>query len=113
MNVPWPFRWLHKLHDSSPCETAPDAKAQNVNAIIAKLETRTQRLADAGEKVFEKFRSKLEAEYPGQYVMINVDTHDYVVAKTITEVHKSYRRSFPGTPGWCTRIGASVFAHAS
>jgi hypothetical protein len=47
------------------------------------------------------------------YVMINTDTAEYVVAPTTSDAHAAFIEKFGATvPGWCTRIGASVFATA-
>jgi hypothetical protein len=45
--------------------------------------------------------------------MINTATADYVIAPTTSQIHTEFIKKFGETaPGWCTRIGASVFATA-
>jgi hypothetical protein len=43
--------------------------------------------------------------------MINIDTSDYVVAPTISEVDAAFTERFgEDASGWSTRIGVSIFA---
>jgi hypothetical protein len=60
---------------------------------------------------YEAIRVRLERDHYGAYVMINTATADYVIAPTTSEVHAAFIERFGvEAPGWCTRIGASVFA---
>jgi hypothetical protein len=64
-------------------------------------------------KVYARIKDALERDHLGSYVMINTDTSDYVVAPTTSDVHAAFIEKFGvDAPGWCTRIGASVFATA-
>jgi hypothetical protein len=64
-------------------------------------------------KAYARIRAALEREHFGSYVMINTDTAEYVVAGTTSDVHAAFIEKFgEGAPGWCTRIGTSVFASA-
>jgi hypothetical protein len=68
--------------------------------------------ADArrGEALYEQLRAKLEEKYFGQYVMINIETGDYVTGTTISDTHAEFlKRNGSGAAGWCTRIGVSAF----
>ncbi len=66
-----------------------------------------------GERLYEPIREILERDHFGLYVMINIDTEEYVVAPTTSQVHTRFVEKFgDAAPGWCTRIGASVFATA-
>ena len=68
---------------------------------------------DGGPKLYGRLKAALERDHFGAYVMINTDTSEYVVAPTTSEVHAEFIERFgERAPGWCTRIGASVFACA-
>lgn len=67
----------------------------------------------AGEALYGSIRESLEQNHFGSYVMINTDTAEYVIGPTTSQVHAEFIRRFgEQAPGWCTRIGASVFATA-
>ena len=71
------------------------------------------RLRQTGEARYRVIRKALERDHFGSYVMINTDTCDYVVGPTTSQVHAAFIDRFvENAPGWCTRIGASVFATA-
>ncbi|HLH98012.1 MAG TPA: hypothetical protein VKW08_23135 [Xanthobacteraceae bacterium] len=64
-----------------------------------------------GAQLYEPLRAALERENFGSYVMINTSSAEYVLGQTTTEVHTKFIERFgDDAPGWCTRIGASVFA---
>jgi hypothetical protein len=66
-----------------------------------------------GGRLYDDIREALERAHFGSYVMINTDTTEYVVAPTTSMVHSKFVEKFgEAAPGWCTRIGASVFATA-
>jgi hypothetical protein len=55
----------------------------------------------------------LEAQHYGQYVMLSPTNGEYVIAPTVSEVHRRFIEAFGHeTIGYCTRIGASPFASA-
>jgi Zn-dependent peptidase ImmA (M78 family) len=61
----------------------------------------------------ETLLATLERDHIGEYVMINTDTQEYVLAESISQVHAKFLKRFGETaPGQCVRIGASVFAAA-
>jgi hypothetical protein len=63
-----------------------------------------------GEALYHPLRAQLEGTNRGQYIMINTQTGDYVIAKTLSDTHSKFIDAFGfDTPGWCTRIGASIF----
>ena len=84
-------------------------KASRMRAAV-----RTSAARPAGvPKVYGRIQKALERDHFGSYVMINIDTSDYVVAATTSEVHAKFIDKFGDcAPGWCTRIGASAFATA-
>jgi hypothetical protein len=66
-----------------------------------------------GPRTYSRLRPALERDHFGSYVMINTDTAEYVVAATTSEAHAAFIERFgESAPGWCTRIGVSVFATA-
>ncbi len=73
--------------------------------------TRPHGSRKSGEKIYESIRKELEKKNFGSYVVINTDTTEYVVAPTtIAALEKFIERFGQNAPGWCTRIGVSVFA---
>jgi hypothetical protein len=79
--------------------------------------TRNRRLhdlAEIGKRRYASLKDDLERDHFGAYVMINIDTSDYVVGPTITQVHTAFIERFgEDASGWSTRIGVSIFATAS
>jgi hypothetical protein len=72
---------------------------------------RLRDLAAIGERRYASLKENLERDHFGAYVMINTATSDYIVASTISEVDAAFTERFgEHAPGWCTRIGVSVFA---
>ena|SRR5712691_10247875 len=66
-----------------------------------------------GREIYLSLREALESEYYGSYVMIDTRTGQYVLGATTSEVHAKFLERFGiDAPGWCTRIGVSVFATA-
>lgn len=67
----------------------------------------------AGERRYKSIRATLERHHYGSYVMINTCTGEYVLGATTSQAHADFIENFgESAPGWCTRIGASVFATA-
>jgi hypothetical protein len=68
-------------------------------------------LAEIGKRRYASLKDNLERDHYGAYVMINIDTSDYVVGPTISEVHAAFIERFgENASGWSTRIGVSIFA---
>ena len=88
-------------------------KALKPSAAARKARVKPRALAKSGSAQYDVIRRELEKNYYGAYVMINTATADYVVAPTTSQVHAAFIKKFGETaPGWCTRLGASVFATA-
>jgi hypothetical protein len=67
--------------------------------------------ARSGEEIYRSLRETLEDRCYGSYVMINTETEEYVLGSTTSEAHANFMERFGAeAPGWCTRIGVSVFA---
>jgi hypothetical protein len=72
---------------------------------------RLRDLAEIGKRRYASLKDNLERDHFGAYVMINIDTSDYVVGPTITQVHTAFIERFgEDASGWSTRIGVSIFA---
>jgi hypothetical protein len=68
-------------------------------------------LAQIGKRRYASLKEGLERDHFGAYVMINIDTSDYVVAPTISEVDAAFTERFgENASGWSTRIGVYIFA---
>jgi hypothetical protein len=88
-------------------------KALKPSVAARKARAKPRALPKSGTALYDAMRRQLEKNYYGAYVMINTATADYVVAPTTSQVHAAFIKKFGETaPGWCTRIGASVFATA-
>lgn len=69
--------------------------------------------SQSGEALYERLRESLERSHFGSYVMIHLETREYVVDRTMSAVHEKFIAKFgEDAPGWCTRIGISAFATA-
>jgi hypothetical protein len=77
---------------------------------------RTAKLDDAlarAAKHYSSLQAHLEQQHYGSYVMIDVETLEYVIAQTASKTHAKFMEKFGENGcGWCTRIGVSVFATA-
>ena len=88
-------------------------KALKPPATARKAHTSRRALAKSGAAQYDAIREQLERDHYGAYVVINTATADYVVASTTSQVHAAFIETFgEHAPGWCTRIGTSVFATA-
>jgi hypothetical protein len=68
-------------------------------------------LAGIGKRRYAALKENLERDHFGAYVMINIDTSDYVVAPTISQADAAFTERFgEDASGWSTRIGVSIFA---
>jgi hypothetical protein len=66
-----------------------------------------------GKEIYRSLKEKLESQHYGSYVMIEARTEQYVLGATTSEVHSKFIERFGiDAPGWCTRIGVSIFATA-
>jgi hypothetical protein len=85
----------------------PKTKASRSHATVRKSTARPNGVP----KIYARIRPALERDHFGDYVMINTDTSEYVLAPTTSEVQAAFIEKFgEDAPGWCTRIGISVFA---
>jgi hypothetical protein len=71
-------------------------------------------IAEIGKRRYASLKDDLERDHFGAYVMISIDTSDYVVGPTITQVDAAFTERFgEDASGWSTRIGVSIFATTS
>ena len=95
MHVPMPIK-ARALKSSSPAQRKTASRP---------------RAPKSGEAQYDRIRGELEKDHYGDYEMINTDTSEYVVAPTTSAAHAAFIEKFGAdAPGWCTRIGVSVFA---
>jgi hypothetical protein len=86
------------------CESTPEELAR-IRAL--------RDLAEIGKRRYASIKENLERDHFGAYVMINIDTSDYVVAPTISQADAAFTERFgEDASGWSTRIGVSIFASA-
>jgi IrrE N-terminal-like domain len=80
---------------------------------VTETESTERTASQIGEDYYKSIRVTLEKDHYGSYVMIHLETAEYVVSETTSRVHTKFIERFgESAAGWCTRIGASVFATA-
>ena len=88
-------------------------KALKSSGAARKARAKLRAVPKSGAAQYHAIRAQLERDHYGAYVVINTATADYVVAPTTSQVHAGFIEKFGASaPGWCTRIGTSVFATA-
>jgi hypothetical protein len=87
------------------------ARALKTSSAAMRKSAGKPRAPKLGAAQYDRIKDELEKDHRGDYVMINTDTSEYVVAPTTSTVHAAFIEKFGAdAPGWCTRIGISVFA---
>jgi hypothetical protein len=66
-----------------------------------------------GEEIYNRLPHELQAKHRGEYILINVGTAQYEIARTLSRAHQQYKKVHFNAPAWSTRIGASIFADAN
>jgi hypothetical protein len=61
--------------------------------------------------IYEPLREKLERDHWGEYITINIDNGDYVVASEHEEAVKKMRTKYPDQLFFTIRIGYRAIAH--
>jgi hypothetical protein len=77
------------------------------------LPSREER-AEIGKKaraIYEPLREKLEKDHWGEYITINVDNGDYIVALDDVAAARAIKAKYPGTIPFTIRIGYKAVAH--
>jgi hypothetical protein len=70
--------------------------------------------AEIGKKaqaIYEPLRAQLEKDHWGEYITINVENGDYVVAAEHREALKRMRAKYPGVLFYTIRIGYRAVFH--
>jgi len=59
-----------------------------------------------GKEIYEQdLKRQLEETHRGKYVVINIETGQYVIADTDVEVIEKFREEFPRRQGYFVRVG--------
>ena len=68
-------------------------------------------IADKGQAIYDRLVKEegLEEKYYGLFIEINVDTGEYVIAKTDLEALDLARKKFPGARCFSAQIGIPTY----
>ncbi len=69
------------------------------------------RIGLVARAIYEPMREALEKEHWGEYVAINVNARDYVVAPSQEEATRRMHAKYPGTLPFVIRIGYRAVYH--
>jgi len=58
-----------------------------------------------GKKWYEQLGPKLELEHRGQFLIINVETGEYVLGDDELATHEAFDKKFGNVPGLVKKIG--------
>lgn len=74
-----------------------------------------KRLAEAGQKFYEdQLRRKLETQYTGKFVAIEVDSGDYFVGNTLHEALERGKKKHPESVFYSVKVGfPAVYSFSS
>jgi hypothetical protein len=81
---------------------------EGLNAAKSAWEANTQVIRDItarGRQIFDRLEEKLRTDAMHRWVRINVDTGDYVVGDSFSDVDEKFGARFGEAPSWKTRIG--------
>ena len=72
----------------------------------------TQQIAIQGKAVYQTLQAKLEKEYLGRFVAIEVESGDYFIGESLNEADARAREKYPGRVFYIVRVGRpSVYAY--
>lgn len=103
-----------RMKQSNPA-TGASTGSSNGGTVGSYLDERTQAMQDIeniavrGREIYDGFQIDLEAHQWGKCVCINVDTGEYVIANTFSEVHALFKETFGDAPSWDTQVGAPPY----
>ena len=67
---------------------------------------KTKNLALEGEKIYEfKLKKKLEPQYKGQYVAIEIVSEDYYIGRDMLDAIEKAKKKYPKRKFYILRIG--------
>jgi len=64
-----------------------------------------RRVISGGKEIYNRIREKLEPEHKGQIVVIEVDSGDYFLGRTVTEATSEARKKHPDKVFYFVRVG--------
>ncbi|MEK7659410.1 MAG: hypothetical protein AAB338_02020 [Patescibacteria group bacterium] len=69
-------------------------------------------IADKGQAIYDRLVKEkgLEEKYFGLYIVINVDTGEYVLGKTILEASDLAKEKFPQSRRFHAQVGVPTYA---
>ena len=74
------------------------ANGENINS--------PEQVAEKGQKIYdEKLKPELEKNHQGEFVVIDVDSGEYVVANSLIEALQTAKEKYPGKVFHSVRIG--------
>ena len=69
------------------------------------IDVDTRRLGEKGEEIYRRLKDKLEPEYKGKLVAIDVDSGDYFLGNTLREADTQARIKYPDKVFYAVKIG--------
>lgn len=68
-------------------------------------------IADKGQEIYDRLVKEegLEEKYRGFFIVIDVDTGEYVLGKTAIEVYDEADKKFPGARQCHAQVGVSTY----
>lgn len=95
--------------DSSRVGSINGSRPEKGAGLMQPIHHDVQEIGRRGYEIYQQLREKLEEEHPGEYVIINVNTGDFVLAPTRKEAWAQYSALFGGNPSWEGRIGDKMY----
>lgn len=62
-------------------------------------------LSEKGKEIYQNLKATLEPEHKGEYLVIEVESGDYFIGRTIEEAGKKARRKYPDKIFHLIKIG--------
>jgi len=75
------------------------------------IDVDTRRLSEKGEEIYERLKDKLEPEYKGKIMAIEVDSEDYFIADSLPDAGKKAKEKYPDKIFHFVKIGYPVVYH--
>jgi hypothetical protein len=73
---------------------------------VSRTQSTSEEIVQRGQALYEeKIRPKVEAGHRGEYLILNVDTGDYVMDPDDLTASKRARVMFPNAPLYTVRVG--------
>jgi len=91
--------------DGSVVERPPAESRKLASEYNEDERSEAARQTEIGEQLYEKYRTQLEREHFGQYVVFNTETGGYAIGASHLDAIDAYRGQYGDAPGWCRGIG--------